>query len=101
MPPVVPSRVDLRCKDAVVYLPDIYQGPGLKGFPRGSIQRLRVGSHHFRYAGNGEAPGQKPVALRSIPARSATLQRIVEVVECDIFIHTDANLFNSAKPYYI
>jgi len=54
MPPVIPDRVDLTRKDAVVYLPDIYQGPGLKDFPRGSIKQLRVGSHHFRYAGNGD-----------------------------------------------
>ena len=40
--PVIPSRLDLRKKDAVVYLADVYQGPGLKGFPKGSIKRLRV-----------------------------------------------------------
>jgi len=54
VPPIIPDRVHPGCKDAVVYLPDIYQGPGLKDFPRGSIKRLRIGSHHFRYAGNGD-----------------------------------------------
>ena len=34
-PPVIPDRIDLTKKDATVYLADIYQGPGLKGGPRG------------------------------------------------------------------
>jgi hypothetical protein len=41
------------------------------------------------------------MALRRIPACAATPQRVVELVECDFFIHADANLSNSAKPYYI
>ncbi len=54
MPPVVPSHLNLEKKDAVVYMSDIYQGPGLKGFPRGSIKQLRVGTYHYRYFGNGD-----------------------------------------------
>ncbi len=53
-PPVIPSRVDPTRKDATIYLADVYAGPGLKGFPRGSIERLRIGSHQYRYAGNGD-----------------------------------------------
>ena len=40
--------------DAMVYLADVYQGTGLQGYPRGSIKRLRIGTHHYRYAGNGD-----------------------------------------------
>ncbi len=54
MPPAIPSQVDPTKKDATVYLADVYAGPGLKGFPRGSIKRLRVGTHHYRYFGNGD-----------------------------------------------
>jgi len=54
MPPVIPSRVDPKRNDAVVYLSDVYAGPGLQGYPRGSIKQLRVGSHHYRFAGNGD-----------------------------------------------
>ena len=52
-PPVVPDKVDLARKDAVVYLPDIYAGDGLKGVPRGTVKSLRVFTYHFAYQGMG------------------------------------------------
>jgi len=48
-PPVIPERVDPRCKDALVYMADIYQGPGLKDVPRGTVKRLRVFTYHFGF----------------------------------------------------
>lgn len=48
-PPVVPNKVDLTRKDAIVYLEDIYEGPGLKGVPRGSVKKLRLFTYHFSY----------------------------------------------------
>ena len=54
MPPVIPSRVDPSSDDAMIYLADVYAGPGLRGFPPGSIKRLRIGTHHYRYPGNGD-----------------------------------------------
>ena len=53
-PPMVPSRVELDRDDALVYMTDVYRGPGLQGVPRGTIKRLRVGTHHYRYFGNGD-----------------------------------------------
>ena len=53
-PPRIPSQVDVTQAEATVYMADVYEGPGLKGFPRGSIKQLRIGSHHYRYAGNGD-----------------------------------------------
>lgn len=53
-PPALPSRVDLERKDALVYMTDVYRGPGLQGLPRGTIKSLRVGAHHYRYFGNGD-----------------------------------------------
>jgi formylglycine-generating enzyme required for sulfatase activity len=53
-PPVIPSTIDLEQKEATIYLADVYQGDGLRGYPRGSIKALRIGTHHYRYAGNGD-----------------------------------------------
>lgn len=50
-PPAIPSRVDLTKKDAVVYLHDVYAGPGLAGVPRGVVKSMRVVSYHFGYPG--------------------------------------------------
>jgi formylglycine-generating enzyme required for sulfatase activity len=48
-PPVIPDKVNLAKKDATVYLQDIYEGPGLKGIPRGTVKALRVFSYTFSY----------------------------------------------------
>ncbi|MFC1636929.1 TolB family protein [Planctomycetota bacterium] len=48
-PPVIVDRVDLKQKDALVYLEDIYTGPGLKGIPRGSVEKLRLFTYQFAY----------------------------------------------------
>ena len=50
-PPSIPSRVDTSRDDAVVYLHDVYAGPGLDGVPRGSVKRLRIVAYHFGYPG--------------------------------------------------
>ncbi|MEA1952564.1 MAG: hypothetical protein U9N87_14380, partial [Planctomycetota bacterium] len=52
-PPVLPDKVDLARKDAVVYLPDIYAGDGLKGVPRGTVKSMRIFTYHFAYQGMG------------------------------------------------
>ncbi|MBN8457041.1 MAG: SUMF1/EgtB/PvdO family nonheme iron enzyme [Verrucomicrobia bacterium] len=49
VPPVIPDKVNLAKKDATVYLQDIYEGPGLKGIPRGTVKALRVFSYTFSY----------------------------------------------------
>lgn len=48
-PPVIPNQVDLTRDDALVYLQDVYAGPGLSGVPRGSVKQLRVFTYHFGY----------------------------------------------------
>ena len=50
-PPSVPDRVDLGETRGVVYLQDVYAGPGLAGVPRGSVKSLRVFSYSFGYRG--------------------------------------------------
>ena len=48
-PPVIPSRVNPSRSDAVVYMADVYAGPGLEGAARGSVKKLRVFTYHFGY----------------------------------------------------
>jgi len=50
-PDVVPDRVDLAREDGVVYLQDVYRGPGLAGVPRGEVKSLRVLAYSFGYRG--------------------------------------------------
>ena len=50
-PPIIPDRTDPRRDDAVVYLHDVYAGPGLAGVPRGTVKALRVFAYHFGYPG--------------------------------------------------
>ncbi|MHC4328226.1 MAG: SUMF1/EgtB/PvdO family nonheme iron enzyme [Planctomycetota bacterium] len=47
--PVIPDKVDLTRKDAIVYLENIYKGPGLKGVPHGAVKKLRLFTYHFAY----------------------------------------------------
>ncbi len=48
-PPVIPDKVKLDRRDAVVYLADVYFGDGLKDVPRGTVKRLRVIEFHYAY----------------------------------------------------
>jgi len=57
-PHVRPSTVDHRKTTGTVALHDIYQGPGLRGIPRGTITELRVVALEFRAAAIGNL-GQK------------------------------------------
>ena len=52
-PPVIVDKVDLKRKDALVYLTDVHQGGGLAGVPRGTVKKLRVFTYHFGYPGMG------------------------------------------------
>lgn len=48
-PPILPSRVDTDRTDGLVYLQDVYTGPGLAGVPRGTVKSLRLVAYHFGY----------------------------------------------------
>jgi formylglycine-generating enzyme required for sulfatase activity/mono/diheme cytochrome c family protein len=52
-PPVIADKVDPKSKEALVYLPDIYVGNGLKGVPRGTVKSLRIFTYHFSYQNMG------------------------------------------------
>ncbi len=53
VPKVIPDRTDLADDEGTVHIADMYQGPGLKGVPRGTVKRLRLYSLHFAYQGKG------------------------------------------------
>ena len=52
-PPIVPSRVNVEDPEAIVYLTDVYGGPGLEGIPHGTVKELRLFTYHFAYHGMG------------------------------------------------
>lgn len=52
-PPRIPDKVDPTRSDALVYVPDIYVGDGLKGVPRGTVKQLRLFTYHYAYQGMG------------------------------------------------
>lgn len=46
-PPIIPGRINLDNQTANVFIQDIYMGGGLKGIPKGSVKKLRVGTYSF------------------------------------------------------
>ena len=48
-PPVIPDRVNLRAKDATIYMANVYEGPGLLDVPRGSVKKLRLFTYNYVY----------------------------------------------------
>ena len=95
-PAVVPDRVDPRRKDALVYVADVYDGPGLAGVPRGQVKELRVLAHP-RTGGEGRrdvrrilgtvpvetdgsawfrVPANTPISLQCLDGKGRALQRM-------------------------
>ena len=52
-PPVIPRQVKPGRKDAIMYMADVYAGPGLRGVPRATVKKLRLYTYHFAYHGMG------------------------------------------------
>ncbi len=52
-PPVIPKKSDPDRTDALVYIANIYEGPGLAGVPAGTVKALRLFTYHFAYHGMG------------------------------------------------
>ena len=48
-PPTIPDKVDLSREDAIVYIENIHEGPGLAGVPDGKVGQLRLFTYHFAY----------------------------------------------------
>ena len=77
-PPVIPDKVNLARKDAVLYVEDVYAGPGLKDVPRGAVRELRLFTYHFAYqklAGidhrvGAEGPWEPKLILGTVPVEA-------------------------------
>ena len=52
-PPVIPDKVIPGRKDATIVISNIYEGPGLKDIPRGTVKSLRLFTYTFGYPGTG------------------------------------------------
>ncbi len=52
-PPIIPDRVKPGQKDGTIYIADIYQGPGLKGVPRGVVKKIRIFQYEYAYRNTG------------------------------------------------
>ena len=50
-PPIIPDRVDLTRKDAIIYLSNVYTGGGLKGVAPGTVKKLRLFAFDYGYHG--------------------------------------------------
>jgi formylglycine-generating enzyme required for sulfatase activity len=48
-PPVIQEKVKPERDDALVYMQDVYHGPGLKDIPRGTVKNLRLFTYHFGF----------------------------------------------------
>ncbi|MCF7973800.1 MAG: SUMF1/EgtB/PvdO family nonheme iron enzyme [Phycisphaerae bacterium] len=102
-PPVLADRVVPEAKSSVVFCTDIYNGPGMKGIPRGTVKKLRVFTYHYGYIRSGghescglesswdikrilgtvpveedgsfsfEAPANMPLSIQPIDAQGAAL----------------------------
>ncbi len=59
-PAVRASQVDLKKSTGEFYVHNIYEGPGLKGIPKGTVKSLRVVSLGFRPAGIGKNGNSGP-----------------------------------------
>ena len=52
-PPVIPDRIRPGAPKATLYVADIYQGPGLRGIPRGTVKSLRLYTYTYGFRGLG------------------------------------------------
>jgi formylglycine-generating enzyme required for sulfatase activity len=52
-PPIIPDHVIPGSKTANVFIQDVYMGDGLKGIPRGTVKKLRIGTYSFSPLGQG------------------------------------------------
>lgn len=53
MPPVIPDKIQINDSTSTVYIANIYEGPGLQGVPKGSVEKLRLFAYHFTYNKSG------------------------------------------------
>lgn len=52
-PPVLADRVIPEATSSLIFCADLYNGPGLKGIPRGTVKNLRLFTYHYGYIRSG------------------------------------------------
>lgn len=57
MPPVYPDSIVPGEKECTIHVADIYNGPGLRGVPRGTVKNVRVFAYHYAYVKAGSHEG--------------------------------------------
>lgn len=53
LPTIIPDRTKPGMDEATVFIQNIYVGEGLKGIPKGTVKKLRIGSYSFSPHGQG------------------------------------------------
>lgn len=48
-PPVIADRVNLERDDALIFVSNVLEGPGLEGIPPGTVKALKVFTYHYSY----------------------------------------------------
>ncbi|MBM4040465.1 MAG: formylglycine-generating enzyme family protein, partial [Planctomycetes bacterium] len=94
-PPVIPDKVNLARKDAVVYLIDVYAGDGLKGVPRGAVKALRVFEWHYAYQRIG---GHQCVGVESGWEPKRILGTVPVEADGSALFHVPANTPLAVQP---
>lgn len=94
-PPVIPDRIDLTRKDALVFLSNIYQGGGLKDVPKGEVKSLRLFSYHFNHMGRG---GHGSVGVESSWDVKRVLGTVPVEADGSAFFRIPANLPIAVQP---
>ncbi|MEG2464514.1 MAG: SUMF1/EgtB/PvdO family nonheme iron enzyme [Kiritimatiellia bacterium] len=57
LPPIYPDSTIAGDKECTVHIADIYNGPGLRGVPRGTVKEVRVFAYHYAYNKSGSHEG--------------------------------------------
>lgn len=53
LPPVIPDRRIESAENGILFIQDIYEGPGLEGIPRGTVAAIRIFTYGYAYRLNG------------------------------------------------
>ncbi len=56
-PPIYPDTTDPNTTNCTIHVADIYNGPGLRGVPRGTAKSVRVFAYHYAYNKSGSHEG--------------------------------------------
>ena len=81
VPRVQPDRVVKGDPEASVYIANLYDGPGLKGIPKGEVKALRLYTYTYGFEGEGglygvigmDGPWDMRRILGTVPVEAATV----------------------------